>query len=161
MVSDDFEQENSSNMKPCAGEGKKMKGEEKTSENIASSSSTTILPLKFNEDISAIGHKEMCPEADGIQWVMGVPNSEELSHKFEGKLNSSYRTKELPVPAISSYFTKIMDSSHLPATLKSEANIRKEENQFQTIDNTTVELGKIKQAANVPPTASDIGGGSE
>ncbi|XP_073064510.1 uncharacterized protein [Primulina eburnea] len=166
MASDDFEQENF--MKPSGGIGKKAKGEERTGENIASLSSTTNLPLEFNEYISSIGEREMWPEAEGIQGVMVVPNSEELSNKFKGKLNSSYLAQELPVPAISddaeSYFTKIKDSGHFLTTFKSslqEANTRKEENQFQTKENTTVELGEIKKATNVQPTASDMGGGSE
>ncbi|XP_073282565.1 uncharacterized protein [Primulina huaijiensis] len=168
MASDDFEQENSRNMKPSGGIGKKVKGEERTGENIASLSSTTNLPLKFNEYISSIGEKEMWPEAEGIQGVMVVPNSEELSNKFKGRLNSSYLAQELPVPAISedaeSYFTKIRDSGHFLTTFKSslqEANIGKEENQFQRIDNATVELGEVNKATNVQPTSSDIGDGSE
>lgn len=91
MASDDFERENSRNMKPSGGKGKKVKGENRTGENIASLISTTNLPLKFNEYISAIGDREMWPEAEGIQGVMGVPHSEELSNKFKGKLNSSYQ----------------------------------------------------------------------
>lgn len=71
MASDDFERENSRNMKPSGGKGKKVKGEKRTGENIASLISTTNLPLKFNEYISAIGDREMWPEAEGIQGVMG------------------------------------------------------------------------------------------
>ncbi|KZV19512.1 hypothetical protein F511_06374 [Dorcoceras hygrometricum] len=130
---DDFEQDSSRNMKPFGGKGKKLKTKERTCENIASLSSTTILPLKFNKDISAMGDKEMFPEAEGIQGVMGVPNSEELSKKFKGRLNSRYQAQELPVPPATSedverYFTKIMDSSPFPTT------------------------------TNVQPTAGDIGG---